>query len=459
MAGRTRWLTTVAAAVVAGITAVAPAQAVTVRLGPPTLAPSTSYAVCPIAQPTCSYVFGSIVAPGGVLQAPADGTITAWRLMGQGPGVTLIVAHADGDAWAAAQESAPATSLDGTAMTTSLPVLAGDRIGATLRNGEVAVIATPTATRLLFAPALGATPTTPTQSYTGYELQLNADVTLTAPAITSLTSAAGPLRNGPPVTIAGAHLANATAVAFGSTPATIVSNTNSAIVVRPPDRPSGAVDVTVTVPGGTATARYRYFETPVVTDLAPNSGPTAGGTSVVIRGSGFEGATRVAFGDAAARVVSVAATRIEAVSPPHAAGAVDVTVANPGATSATSVADGFTYGDVAPAGPGQPPAPQAGTRLVLKRLAIAPTPLHRTTTARITYRLNGAASVRFTLRRRVRGHLRKVRSFTDRGAKGANARTFSADGLSVGRYVLSAQGKDAAGTKSRRVRLGFRVRR
>ena len=160
-------------------------------------------------------------------------------------------------------------------------------------------------------------------------------------------------------------------------------------------------------------------------------------------------------------MVSVAPTRIEAVSPPHAAGAVDVTVTNPGATSATSVADGFTYGDAGPPGPGPgpQPTPPPGTGLVLKRLRIAPTPLHRSTTAQITYRLDGAATVRFTVRRRVRGHLRKVRSFTDRGAKGANARTFSADGLSIGRYVLSARAKDAAGTKSRRVRRSFRVRR
>ena len=156
MAGRTRWLTTIAVAVVAGLTAVAPAQAVSVRLGPPTLTASTSSAVCSIGQPACSYIFGSIAAPGAVLQAPADGTITAWRLMANAAGVTLFVAHPDGDAWSATQESAPATSLNGTAMTTSLPVTAGDRIGAILRGGNVAAIAAPTAIRLYFNGALGA---------------------------------------------------------------------------------------------------------------------------------------------------------------------------------------------------------------------------------------------------------------------------------------------------------------
>jgi hypothetical protein len=88
---------------------------------------------------------------------------------------------------------------------------------------------------------------------------------------------------------------------------------------------------------------------PAVTGVIPNTGTTAGGTSVTITGTNFTGATAVTFGGTAAtNVVVVNDTQITATSPAHAAGAVDVTVTTSGGTSATSTNDKFTY----TAGPG-----------------------------------------------------------------------------------------------------------
>ncbi|MFF8770826.1 beta strand repeat-containing protein [Kitasatospora sp. NPDC015120] len=87
---------------------------------------------------------------------------------------------------------------------------------------------------------------------------------------------------------------------------------------------------------------------PAVTGLAPTSGSTAGGTAVTLTGSGFTGATAVAFGATAAASFTVNSdTSITATAPAHAAGTVDVTVTTPGGTSATGTADHYTY--VAPA--------------------------------------------------------------------------------------------------------------
>ena len=436
--------------------AASPAAAVTVRLGPPALVNSTTGALCP--APPCSYLPGALAAPTAVLTAPTDGTITAWRVLGSdaaGGTLTLIVARQDGDTWTATRTGPAATSLLGAPMAASVPIEAGERIGVTITGSAVlGTVAAPGIPRLLFEPALGTTPASPKQTYPDLELSVNADVTLTLPTVASLFPAAGPSRNGPAVTIAGAHLANASGVTFDGAAAPIVSNTNTAIVVRPPDHLPGPVEVVVRTPAGSTTARYRFFETPVVTEVTPDRGPTAGGTRVLIRGSGFDDVNRVAFGDTPARIVSVAPTRIEATSPAHATGTVDVTVSNPGVTSATSAADGFTYGDTPAPGPG----PSAGAPS-LTRLAISPRTLRPRTVAQITYHLDRAARVRFTVIRSVRGSLRQVRAFTVRGALGANARTFRPAGLPSGTYRLQARATDASGARSAVRRVSFRVRR
>ncbi len=66
-----------------------------------------------------------------------------------------------------------------------------------------------------------------------------------------------------------------------------------------------------------------------VTNVAPGSGPTAGGTTVVITGMNFEPDATVKFGGLSGTVVApVFSNRITATTPAHAAGAVDVTVTN-----------------------------------------------------------------------------------------------------------------------------------
>jgi len=73
-------------------------------------------------------------------------------------------------------------------------------------------------------------------------------------------------------------------------------------------------------------------------------GPSKGGTTVTVRGLDFAGVSAVKFGGVEAASFTVSsATSITAVSPPHAKGAVDVTVTNVWGTSATSEADHFNY--------------------------------------------------------------------------------------------------------------------
>ena len=87
---------------------------------------------------------------------------------------------------------------------------------------------------------------------------------------------------------------------------------------------------------------------PTVTSVSPNTGSTAGGTSVTITGTNFAPTVTVTFGGVAAtNVVVVSATTITARTPPGAAGPVDVVVTNVGCASGT-LPGGFTYSATAP---------------------------------------------------------------------------------------------------------------
>jgi len=82
---------------------------------------------------------------------------------------------------------------------------------------------------------------------------------------------------------------------------------------------------------------------PTVTSIAPSSGPSAGGTSVTVKGTLFEENAVVSFGGSQATdVVFVSSTTLTAVTPPHAPGLVAVTVVNPGSGSGT-LASAYTY--------------------------------------------------------------------------------------------------------------------
>ena len=81
----------------------------------------------------------------------------------------------------------------------------------------------------------------------------------------------------------------------------------------------------------------------VVTGLSVTEGPLAGGETVTITGVNLADATAVDFGIIPATIVSDTPTQIVVASPAaSAAGTVDVTVATPDGTSATTPADQFT---------------------------------------------------------------------------------------------------------------------
>ncbi|MDR3397961.1 MAG: IPT/TIG domain-containing protein [Pandoraea sp.] len=169
-----------------------------------------------------------------------------------------------------------------------------------------------------------------------------------APAVTSISPATGTATGGTVVTITGTGFSNVTGVWFGGTAASNISVSGTTQITATAPAGSGVVDVRVTAAGGTspvATAdQFTYVSAPTVTNVAPNTGLTMGGTAVTLTGTGFTGATSVKFGAVAATGVNVvSATQITATSPTGAAGVVNITVTTPNGTSSTTPANQFTY--------------------------------------------------------------------------------------------------------------------
>jgi hypothetical protein len=176
------------------------------------------------------------------------------------------------------------------------------------------------------------------------------------PAVTSVSNAFGLVTGGTTVTVKGTGFTSGSTVQFGSTPATSVTvlSSTSLSVVTPPGSP-GPVDVTVTTSDGTSPVvsgdRFTYVALPTVTGVSPAAGPTAGGNTVTITGTGFQnifgfpGVTHVDFGSVPAPSFTVDSdTQLTATVPPGSAGTADVTLLTwLGATTATSAADRYTY--------------------------------------------------------------------------------------------------------------------
>ena len=114
-----------------------------------------------------------------------------------------------------------------------------------------------------------------------------------------------------------------------------------------PAEDSGTVDITATTANGTSdiSGADHFTYNPVLSSVTPNNGPDAGGQSVTILGAGLNGATSVSFGGtAAASFTLVNAGRIDAVTPAHAGGTVNliVTTAGGGPSNAISYTFQFT---------------------------------------------------------------------------------------------------------------------
>ena len=172
------------------------------------------------------------------------------------------------------------------------------------------------------------------------------------PVVSAVTPLQGPATGSATVTLTGSGFTRATELRFGTVPAaSFTVDSDTQITAVTPAHAAGTAALQVTTPGGSATgASYTFVQAaPTLASASPASAPPAGGTGVVLTGTGFVGVTSVTFGGTAAPSFTVnSATQITAVTPAHPAGpaAVQVTTADGTAT----LASGFVYADTPLAG-------------------------------------------------------------------------------------------------------------
>jgi hypothetical protein len=175
------------------------------------------------------------------------------------------------------------------------------------------------------------------------------------PVVTGVKPRSGTTGGGTTVNIHGADFYNVRAVIkFGSVDATTFSvrDPNLITAVSPPG--SGDANVTVTTLGGTSTAdtpntTFKYkTTTPTITGLTPTSGPTTGGTTLQVTGTGFQtGVTATTFDFGATRAISVdctSSTRCDVVAPAGRAGTIDLRATVSKKKSKKTPADRYIYG-------------------------------------------------------------------------------------------------------------------
>ena len=139
---------------------------------------------------------------------------------------------------------------------------------------------------------------------------------------------------GVPVVITGSGFTGATDVAFNGTAATFVIDSDTQITTAVPN---GALTgkISVAGPGGAALSTGTFKVQPSITSFSPASGPV--GTTVVVTGSAFTGATAVSFNGIAAVFTVDSYSQITATVPCcDASGKIKVTTPGGNVSSATA---------------------------------------------------------------------------------------------------------------------------
>ncbi len=180
-------------------------------------------------------------------------------------------------------------------------------------------------------------------------------------------------------------------------------------------------------------------EAPVVTGIAPATGPAAGGSAVTIRGSNLSGATGVRFGSSTSALVKVISDgELRAVAPAGKAGTVDLTVVGPNGTSATTAAGRFTYTETG----ALPPKPAA---VIVARIVSVKVVGHgKLRKLDLRIRISTPGKARLTLLRR--GTSSRLKTFTVRGG-GNRLKTPVAARVAKGTYKLRIGLSDTKGHK------------
>lgn len=166
------------------------------------------------------------------------------------------------------------------------------------------------------------------------------------PTILRISPPDGPSAGGTTVELHGANFARDCALTFGGAPATGVQFVTAAMLTAiTPAHEAGTVDVVLTCGERRSTFERGFTYTdssPTLSHVAPSTGNVAGGTHVRIAGTNLRSSCWPFFdGVPAPSATLESATAMLAVTPPHAANAVDVLLRCTGGNALLD--DGYFY--------------------------------------------------------------------------------------------------------------------
>ncbi len=233
-----------------------PAHASTVTVGsvlPTTFTPSTFGQV--------ETLFNTALPERGAnLVSPVSGAIVRWRVQGAngGPYYLRVLRPNGSGAYTAEGTSGPGipTGAGLQTFTANMPIEAGDLIGIDPTNATdgIGIASVPDASfAYIFPPPFDNSTVAPSGNGSGQEIELNAEVQ-PAPEITSVAPPSGSVAGGTMVTISGTNFTSASAVKFGSTPASsfTVESDTKITAITPPSSIPGEVNVSATTAAGSS---------------------------------------------------------------------------------------------------------------------------------------------------------------------------------------------------------------
>lgn len=185
--------------------------------------------------------------------------------------------------------------------------------------------------------------------------------TFNAPTLTSITPAVGARAGGETVTLTGTGFRAGATVTIGgvSAPVTAISPDGTQITATTPAGGSASANVVVTnsdAQSATLAGGFSYSP-PTISSINPTSGPTAGGTTVTLSGTGFIAPVTVTVGGASATNVTVLDdTSVSFDTPAGSAGSALVVLTSVGQTASTT----YTY--ITPAPTVSSISPSSGAR-------------------------------------------------------------------------------------------------
>ena len=186
--------------------------------------------------------------------------------------------------------------------------------------------------------------------HSGADSATSAGVFTVTLSVSGISPAIAPY--GHSVTITGAGFSGATAVKFNGVPGTIESINGTGTAIQATTPASGAISGPVTVWKSTVSVPApTQFTLLAIGSVSPD--PVLGGQSVTLTGSGFTGATKVAFapgGDVTSLSINPAGTQITLTAPSGFTGGSITVYANGGATVSATGVTAMTLTGVTPSG-------------------------------------------------------------------------------------------------------------